>query len=418
MASDRGDAPTPRPRRRRTDIDPNAPTPPVANERRRNRRTVASSAPRPDAAAPPEAPLKAEPVDRETAVEAPPAEASLAERPLFDAPLAEAPLAGAPAEGRSAAGQPTDTSTREFHLPGGASPAAWAVASLSSEAHGPQAPTEPHRPPLTARTLADGPVEDRTAWLPQLDDRSLDPGVCPFLRAARDGGLAAPVEAPDPANRCAALREVVPQSRRQQELVCLTSGHVDCPRYLRGAAVVADVPPPIVRSGLSLSPAILGSVLVLILAFSASVAFVVSRGGLELSAGVPDPSASPTASVAAATSPSPGPSASPSAPPSAEPTTAASASPSPTPTAPPTATPAPTPEPTPTPRPTSDRYALLTACPDAPRCWIYRVRRGDNLVSIANYFGVPLDSVYDRNPWLRTTGLRQGQELRLPPPTR
>jgi hypothetical protein len=38
--------------------------------------------------------------------------------------------------------------------------------------------------------------------------------------------------------------------------------------------------------------------------------------------------------------------------------------------------------------------------------------------SIARYFGVPMDSIYDRNPWLRETGLRAGQQLRLPPPTR
>jgi LysM repeat protein len=49
---------------------------------------------------------------------------------------------------------------------------------------------------------------------------------------------------------------------------------------------------------------------------------------------------------------------------------------------------------------------------------MYRVRRGDNLFSIANYFGVPLASIYARNPWLRGTGLRAGQQLRLPPPTR
>ena len=61
---------------------------------------------------------------------------------------------------------------------------------------------------------------------------------------------------------------------------------------------------------------------------------------------------------------------------------------------------------------------MLTACPDAARCWIYRVRSGDNLFSIANYFGVSLDSIYDRNPWVRQSGLRAGQELRLPPPTR
>jgi LysM repeat protein len=61
---------------------------------------------------------------------------------------------------------------------------------------------------------------------------------------------------------------------------------------------------------------------------------------------------------------------------------------------------------------------LLRACPSTPRCWIYRVRSGDNLFSIARYFGVSTDSIYARNPWLRNRGLRAGQELRLPPPTR
>ena len=45
------------------------------------------------------------------------------------------------------------------------------------------------------------------------------------------------------------MREAVPQSLRQQELVCLTSGHINCPRYLRGAVVVTDLPTPIVRVG-------------------------------------------------------------------------------------------------------------------------------------------------------------------------
>jgi LysM repeat protein len=46
------------------------------------------------------------------------------------------------------------------------------------------------------------------------------------------------------------------------------------------------------------------------------------------------------------------------------------------------------------------------------------IRGGDNLYSIAHYFGVSLDSVYRLNPWARTTPLRAGQELILPTPTR
>ncbi len=89
----------------------------------------------------------------------------------------------------------------------------------------------------------------------------------------------------------------------------------------------------------------------------------------------------------------------------------------PTPTPSPTPTPRPTPTPTARPAPTSDRYALLRPCPGTSRCWIYRVRAGDNIYSIANYFGVTQASIYDRNPFVRN-GLRPGQDLRLPPPTR
>ncbi len=84
-------------------------------------------------------------------------------------------------------------------------------------------------------------------------------------------------------------------------------------------------------------------------------------------------------------------------------------------------TPSPTPRPaaTPTPAPTSNRYALLKPCPDRPDCWIYTVRAGDNLVSIANYFGVAYDTVLELNPQIGDpTTIRRGDRIRLPPPTR
>lgn len=383
MANDRGDAAAPRPRRRRTDIDPNASTPKVANERRRARRS----------ASPP-----TDPVVEPLGIASP-----------------EPPAA------------PEGSPPTVFHLPGGVSSAGSARAEARVSAARPPAAEAPLRDRRsTSDDASDPPVDDaaRTSWLPRPDDRSLDPAVCPFLRAAVDGDLTAPIEAPDPANRCAALRDVVPQSRRQQELVCLTAGHVNCPRYLRGSVVSPEAARPVVRSATTLSPAVIASLLVVVLAFSASVAFVVGRGGIALQAAVPDASASPS-SVAVASpsvvptseaSPEPSASSGPTGSPTGAPT------PSPTPTPSPSLTPSPTASPTPTPtatpRPTSNRYELLTACPNTPRCWIYRVRSGDNLFSIANYFGVSLDSIYDRNPWLRNTGLRQGQELRLPPPTR
>ncbi len=289
--------------------------------------------------------------------------------------------------------------------------------------------------PSVAAPSHDAPTEldghssrhETQAWLPVLDGRSPNEWVCPFLRSIDDDDrVGTPVEAPDAANRCAALREPVPQSLRQQELVCLTSGHVNCPRYLRGAITVSKSPAPTIRIGRAVSPAILGSAAVLILTFSASVAFVVARGGLDLTpAATPTPSAT-VAAVVSSTQPSPQSSLVPTVEPSSAeapvttPTPATSPvptlAPSPSPT--PVTTPATTPEATPSPVASSDRYALLEPCPDAPDCWIYRVRSGDNLASIANYFGVSLESIYDRNPWTLTTSLRAGQELRLPPPTR
>lgn len=269
---------------------------------------------------------------------------------------------------------------------------------------------------------AAAPSSANHGWLPQLDDRSPDPEICPFLRAVDDHDrMLAPVEAPDPANRCAALRDAVPQSLRQQELVCLASGHVNCPRYLRGAVVIAEMPEPVVQAARSLSPAVLGSLVVLVLAASASIAFILGGGGLELAV-APTAAPVPSATAAAVAPVTPSPTVAPTPTPTPTPVPSATATPSPTPS--PSASPTPTPTPDLTPRPTvrpastSDRYRLLRPCPGTPRCWIYRVRSGDNLYSIANYFGVSLDSIYARNPWTRTQGLRAGQELRLPPPTR
>ena len=89
--------------------------------------------------------------------------------------------------------------------------------SMRSGDRDPQPPRDRHRSPSRARSSA----------------RSIAPRL-----------LGPPVEAPDPANRCVAVGAPTPQSARQQELVCLTSGHGNCPRYLRGALVAADARRP------------------------------------------------------------------------------------------------------------------------------------------------------------------------------
>ena len=261
-------------------------------------------------------------------------------------------------------------------------------------------------------------------------ERSPNPETCPFLRSIGPAGrLGPPIETPDPANRCLAVTEAKPQSIRQQQLVCLTEGHVNCPRYLRGALVSSHVASRRLPR-LTASPPVIASVLVLILSAAASVGFLLANGGMALAlpssspggvaAGSPAPSVPAEASVVpqpSKTSASPAnPSPSPPAivpPASPEPTLAPPRPPSPT----PGATPGATPEATPA--ETSDRYAVLEPCPDAPDCWIYTIRAGDNFQSIVNWFGVPFDTVAAMNPQLGdVANIHAGDRIRMPPPTR
>jgi hypothetical protein len=291
----------------------------------------------------------------------------------------------------------------------------------------PAAGESPRGPIRLDEGAAPGPVTAAPAM--HYTDRVSDPRVCPFLRVIDDGErLGPPIEAPDPANRCASLREPVPQSLRQQELVCLSSGHVNCPRYLRGGLEVRPARPvrtPRAAPAISVTPATAGALAIFVVAFLLSVGFVLANGGVVLTAVAPTPALSGGVLGAIGTAPA-------TPVPTPEPTPAPTATPAPTPTVAPTDTPEPTvsplpsatPEPSvppptaaPTAKPVSGRYALLTACPDRSGCWIYHIRPGDNLYSIANYFGVSLKTVQAWNPWTQS-GLTVGRELRIPTPTR
>ena len=242
--------------------------------------------------------------------------------------------------------------------------------------------------------------------------------ACRFLVLERpDGSVVPAFSGIDVDNRCVAVGEPVPQSGRQQELVCLAAAHVNCPRYLRGVLAAGTLPPPPRRE--PVSPAVIGAALVLAAALAASFGFLAVRGGFNLPQASPTPAQvsivaspapapTPNASVTVAPTPSSTPSLSPSPLPSVEPSPTTTAAPTPTPTRPAA---------TPTPAATSDRFALLTKCPSTPDCWIYVIRAGDNLRSIANYFGVSYSRMVAMNPSLATP-IHAGDKLRIPTPTR
>ena len=291
-----------------------------------------------------------------------------------------------------------------------------------------ESPRGPIRPDDGA---APGP--DTAAPATSAADRVADPRVCPFLRVIDDGErLGPPIEAPDPANRCAALREPVPQSLRQQELVCLSSGHVNCPRYLRGALDVAPTRPvrtPRAAPTVSVTPATAGALAI----FAGRLPAV---GRLRAGQRRRGPDRRRTDAGAVRRRPRRDRDGATDARPRRRPRHSNRRRPRrrrprrrrpprrptrpnrrrPRCRAPPPSRPR-RPTVAPTAKPTSGRYALLTACPDRSGCWIYHIRSGDNLYSIANYFGVSLKTVQAWNPWTQS-GLKVGRELRIPTPTR
>ena len=251
-----------------------------------------------------------------------------------------------------------------------------------------------------------------------------DPRICPFLRLEIGGRLIHPVDHADLNHRCVAFDDPKTQSLEQQDLLCLRATHVNCWRYLRGTAVNAPAATPAKRS---IPKATVAAIVILLASVGFSFGFVLKRGGIDLgafAAATVPPSGSTVALAPSSVVPSPVPPSptlapSPVATASTSPSPVATSLPTPTVVASPAGTPAPTPRPTPVPGTgTASRYAVLEKCPGRPNCWIYTVRAGDNLFSIAHWFGVQLDTVRRLNPWTGTRGIHAGDRLILPPPTR
>ena len=142
----------------------------------------------------------------------------------------------------------------------------------------------------------------------------------------------------------------------------------------------------------TLTPAVLASALFAAGCAVVAVTFVASRGGLQMPIAAsgsqvavaslgPSAGPSPAASLAPATTAplaSPGPS----------PTLVAT----PQPTAPSTAAPSPTPAGSP------DPLTALPGCPAVPGCYEYLIRRGDSLSGVASRYAIPVSTVLALNP--------------------
>lgn len=287
----------------------------------------------------------------------------------------------------------------------------------------------------------------------------LFPDPCPLLVQAIGAS-----SGPDPLARCGAVVDGDLVGLRQQRLVCLGSGHLDCPRFTRairsgrGMAVMLaaspgrrapQVDPPALEAGASdvagapafaaaslpsetaiprpsdvgsddrqLPPprsirrrrgevplAVLVAAAILGLAVITAVGFTLARGGLSIPPGSGGPGGEPSASVP--------PIASAEASGIASPVAGGSASPSPGGSGAPAR--GSTGSVAPSPRASGDPFAGLPACPDRPGCVVYRIQVGDRLIALADRFGVAYPALLTANPEIVDPNrIRVGQTIRIP----
>ncbi len=141
----------------------------------------------------------------------------------------------------------------------------------------------------------------------------------------------------------------------------------------------------------TLTPAVLASALFVVACAMVAITFVATRGGLQMPL-----AASGSAIAAASGSPSAPPTG---GLPTTAPTSAPPASPvaTPAPTLAPTPEPVETHTANPSPSPFDPLFALAP-CPDQPGCYEYLIKRGDSLSGVASRYAIPVSTVLALNP--------------------
>ncbi|MEO5704780.1 MAG: LysM peptidoglycan-binding domain-containing protein [Candidatus Limnocylindrales bacterium] len=142
----------------------------------------------------------------------------------------------------------------------------------------------------------------------------------------------------------------------------------------------------------TLTPAVLASALFVAACAAIAITFVTSRGGLQM------PIAASGSAVALATQGPPAAPTGP-LPTTIAPTSSPApiVTPAPSIGLPPSPSPSPTTAPTPAPTP-FDLLFALPPCPDQPGCYEYLIKRGDSLSGVASRYAIPVSTVLALNP--------------------